>query len=39
LIFLTLLSSAMRSTWPNQLNLCLLINLIMFDPFITSLTF
>jgi len=26
LIFCTLLSSAMRSTWPNQFNLCFLIN-------------
>jgi hypothetical protein len=30
LIFLTLLSSAMHSTWHNQLNLCILINPIMF---------
>jgi hypothetical protein len=35
LIFLTL-SSAMHSTWPNQLNLCILINPIMFRSFINS---
>ena len=33
LIFCTLLSSAMRSTWPNQFNLCFLINPIIFCPF------
>jgi hypothetical protein len=33
LIFWTLLSSAMRSTWPNQFNLCFLINPIIFRPF------
>jgi hypothetical protein len=37
LILLTLLPSAMHSTWPNQLNLCILINPIMFCPLITSL--
>jgi hypothetical protein len=37
LYFLTLLSSAVRSTWPKQLNLCILINPIMFCPLITSL--
>jgi hypothetical protein len=35
-IFLTLLSSAMCSTWPDQLNLCILINLIVFCSFINS---
>jgi len=33
LIFWTLLSSAMHSTWPNQFNLCFLINPIIFCPF------
>jgi hypothetical protein len=33
LIFCTLLSSARRSTWPNQFNLCFLINPIIFCPF------
>ena len=33
LIFCTILSSAMRSTWPNQFNLCFLINPIIFCPF------
>jgi hypothetical protein len=33
LIFFTLLSSAMRSTWPNNFNLCFLINPIMFCPY------
>ena len=33
LIFYTLLSSAMRSTWPNQFSLCFLINPIIFCPF------
>ena len=37
LIFCTLLSSVMRSTWPNQFNLCFLINPIIFCPFNTSL--
>jgi hypothetical protein len=37
LIFLTLSSSAMRSTWANRLNLCILINPIMFSPFVNSL--
>ena len=37
LIFCTLLSSAMRSTWPNQFSLCFLINLIIFCPFNMSL--
>jgi hypothetical protein len=37
LIFWTLLSSAMRSTWPNQFNLCFLINPIIFRPFSISL--
>ena len=32
LILCTLLSSAMRSTWPNQFNLCFLINPIIFRP-------
>ena len=30
LIFCTILSSAMRSTWPNQFNVCFLINPIIF---------
>jgi hypothetical protein len=34
LILLTLSSSAMHSTWPNQLNICILINPIIFSPFI-----
>jgi hypothetical protein len=33
LIFYTILSSAMRPTWPNQFNLCFLINSIIFCPF------
>ena len=33
LIFCTILSSAMRSPWPNQFNLCFLINPIIFCPF------
>ena len=33
LIFCTILSSAMRSTWPNQFNLCVLINPIIFCHF------
>ena len=33
LIFCTILSSAMRSTWPNQFNICFLINPITFCPF------
>ena len=33
LIFCTILSSAMCSTWPNQFNLCFLINPIIFCPF------
>ena len=37
LIFCTLLSSAMRSTWPNQFSLCFLINPIIFCPFNMSL--
>ena len=37
LIFWTLLSSAMRSTWPNQFNLCFLINPIIFRSFSISL--
>ena len=37
LIFWTLLSSAMCSTWPNQFNLCFLINPIIFRPFSMSL--
>jgi hypothetical protein len=37
LIFFTLLSSVMRSTWPNQFNLCFLINPIIFCPFSVSL--
>jgi hypothetical protein len=37
LIFCTILSSAMRSTWPNQFNLCFLVNPIMFYPFNMSL--
>ena len=37
LIFCTLLSSAMRSTWPNQFSLCFLINPIIFCPFSMSL--
>ena len=36
LIFCTL-SSAMRSTWPNQFSLCFLINPIIFCPFNMSL--
>ena len=37
LIFFTLLSSVTRSTWPNQFNLCFLINPIIFCPFSVSL--
>ena len=37
LIFWTLLSSAMRSIWPNQFNPCFLINPIVFRPFSISL--
>ena len=37
LIFFTLLSSVVRSTWPNQFNLCFLINPIIFYPFSMSL--
>jgi hypothetical protein len=37
LIFCTLLSSVMRSTCPNQFNLCFLMNQIIFCPFNTSL--
>ena len=37
LIFCTLLSSAMRSTWPNQFNLCFLINPIILCAFNISL--
>jgi hypothetical protein len=37
LIFWTLLSLAMRSTWPNQFNLWFLINPIIFHPFSISL--
>ena len=33
LIFCTILSSAMCLTWPNQFNLCFLINPIIFCPF------
>ena len=33
LIYCTILSSAMRSTWPNQYNLCFLINPIIFCSF------
>ena len=33
LIFCTISSSAMSSTWPNQFNLCFLINPITFCPF------
>ena len=33
LIFCTILSSAIRSTWPGQFNLCSLINPIIFCPF------
>jgi hypothetical protein len=33
LIFCTILSSATRSTWPNQFNLYFLINPIIFCPF------
>ena len=33
LIFCTILSSVMRSTWPNHFNLCFLINPIIFCPF------
>ena len=36
LIFCTILSPAMRSTWPNQFNLCFLINPIIFCPCNTS---
>jgi hypothetical protein len=36
-IFWTLLSSAMRSTWPNHFNICFLINPIIFRPFSISL--
>ena len=36
LIFWTLLSSAMRSTWPNQFNLCFLINPIIFRKMSTA---
>ena len=37
LIFCTILSSAMHSTWPSQFNLCFLINPIIFCPFNISL--
>ena len=37
LIFCTILSSAMCSTWPNQFNLCFLINPIIFCPFNISI--
>jgi hypothetical protein len=33
LILCTILSSAMRSTWPNQFSLCFLINPIVFIEF------
>jgi uncharacterized protein YjfI (DUF2170 family) len=33
LIFCTFLSSVMRSTWPNQFNICFLRNQIIFCPF------
>jgi len=33
LTFCTILSSAMRSIWPNKFNLCFLINTIIFCPF------
>jgi hypothetical protein len=36
LILYTILSSAMRSTWPNQFSLCFLINPIIFCPFSIS---
>ena len=36
LIFCTILSSAVRSTWSNQFNLCFLINPIIFFPFSIS---
>jgi hypothetical protein len=36
LIFLTSSSSATRSTWPNQRNICILINPITFYPFLNS---
>ena len=38
LIFRTILSSAMRSTWPNNFNLCLLTNPIIFCHFNTQFT-
>ena len=37
LIFCTVLSSAMRLTWPNQFSLCFLINPTIFCPFNMSL--
>jgi hypothetical protein len=37
LILCTILSSAMRSIWPNQFSLCFLINPITFSPFSRSL--